>query len=101
VEQTEQSVEQFVFGDGPSNYTPRHNVFKGFETNSEFQEMLGTLMDWKLEAQPELLGEGDIAELEQSMAAVISQAIELKEFQKDNAAAIESLRSQYGMLLEA
>lgn len=35
------------------------------------------------------------------MQRVIEQAIELKEFQKDNAAAIDALRKQYGLLLEA
>jgi len=67
--------EKAVYGNF-LNFVPSHHVFEGFESNDEFQQHLGTLLDWETDQQDGLANLGiqrtqEVEDLEFSMAHLI------------------------------
>mmetsp|Transcript_31265 Transcript_31265/g.47848 ORF Transcript_31265/g.47848 Transcript_31265/m.47848 type:complete len:320 (+) Transcript_31265:247-1206(+) len=88
------------------NFVPRHYVYDGFESNSEFEEHLHTLLEWEAEepnvfANMGVKADDNVRELEEAMGSLIKAASNLKDLQVDMQGNLESLRSQYFNLQSA
>ena len=78
------NFEKVLYGNY-SGQTPRHYIYKGFESHEEFNQHLNTLLNWQVEKQDGLSTLGvepteQVQELEMSMANLINTADQIKDF---------------------